>query len=202
MIQSNNGLFLSFCRICYRCESGQNWRRCQQGWRKRKSQIQKGKWLLGQGVRLWGLWVMILFLWKWILSLSLHFTAAAPLVMLIIKNSLFARWTLQRRGWGRGVRTHHSGAGWVWLGQNLDGGGGSPVLEEGDSQILLIQVFSLTPYFLHPTLHLCLLPMISCGILNLSFSRGCISYIRLVICGRRWSAWGGRQSTWKSKASR
>ena len=51
---------------------------------------------------------------------------------------------------------------------------GSPALEEGDLQTLLVQVFSLTLYFLHPTLHLCLLPIISLRLLNLFFSRGCV----------------------------
>ena len=76
---------------------------------------------------------------------------------------------------------------------SLDGGGGFTGI--GGGWLILIQGFKLTPYFLHPTLHLCLLTMTPFRLLNLFFSRSFISYVRPV-------TWSGRQSTWRPKPSR
>ena len=43
------------------------------------------------------------------------------------------------------MKRQELGAGQIWLGLSLGEGGGSPALEEGKSQSLLIQVLSLSP---------------------------------------------------------
>ena len=170
-----------------------------------ENQSWKGRQWSGQGVRLWGLQVRMLSLYNWISISKLESYCSSPIGgPYCWKSCLFGEVPEDEEEMEEPESSTREQArfawAWVWVEE-----GGSPALEEGKLQSLLVQVLSLKP-----------LPSWSCSLFLLSLPllvdtsgylisslfcfKGCISYIRPVTCGRKQSTCDTRWSAWRPKA--